>query len=98
MNRRDLHRGPVWDVAAADRRDLACRRRRRTGPAQSLTVARRRLRFLERVGLGHVHLDRLSRTLSAGEAQRVKLASLLGAELTGVTVLLDEPTRGLHPP
>ena len=96
MNRRDLHRQPVWDVAALiDAVSLPP-----DAPhwaSQSLTVAGRRLRFLERVGLGHVHLDRLSRTLSAGEAQRVKLASLLGAELTGVTVLLDEPTRGLHP-
>jgi excinuclease ABC subunit A len=65
--------------------------------AQSLTLAGRRLDFLRRVGLGHIHLDRLSRTLSAGEAQRVKLASLLGSELSGMTVLLDEPTRGLHP-
>jgi excinuclease ABC subunit A len=96
MNRRDLHQRPVWDVAALiDAVSLPPDAPHWAG--QSLTVAGRRLRFLERVGLGHVHLDRLSRTLSAGEAQRVKLASLLGAELTGVTVLLDEPTRGLHP-
>jgi excinuclease ABC subunit A len=65
--------------------------------AHSLATARLRLGFLGRVGLGYVHLDRTCATLSAGEAQRLKLASLLGGELTGVTVLLDEPSRGLHP-
>jgi excinuclease ABC subunit A len=65
--------------------------------AHSLATARTRLRFLGRVGLGYVHLDRTCATLSAGEAQRLKLASLLGGELTGMTVLLDEPSRGLHP-
>jgi len=63
----------------------------------SLNVIRRRLRFLIQVGLGYVHLDRVSGTLSAGEAQRVRLAGLLGSGLTSLTVLLDEPTRGLHP-
>jgi excinuclease ABC subunit A len=52
---------------------------------------------LEQVGLGYLHLNRISATLSAGEAQRVKLAGLLGSGLTSLTVLLDEPTRGLHP-
>jgi excinuclease ABC subunit A len=63
----------------------------------SLRTARRRLRFLLQVGLGYLHLNRVSATLSAGEAQRVKLAGLLGSELTALTVLLDEPSRGLHP-
>ena len=63
----------------------------------SLETARRRLRFLWQVGLGYLHLDRVAATLSAGEAQRVRLAGLLGSGLTSLTVLLDEPTRGLHP-
>ncbi|MGD9093886.1 MAG: hypothetical protein PVF74_13640, partial [Anaerolineales bacterium] len=55
------------------------------------------LHFIERVGLGYLNLNRLTSTLSAGEAQRVKLAGLLGGGLTSLTVLFDEPTRGLHP-
>jgi excinuclease ABC subunit A len=63
----------------------------------SLRTTRKRLRFLLQVGLGYLHLNRVSATLSAGEAQRVKLAGLLGSGLTALTVLLDEPSRGLHP-
>jgi excinuclease ABC subunit A len=63
----------------------------------SLHAVARRLRFLVQVGLGYLHLDRVASTLSAGEAQRVKLAGLLGSGLTYLTVLLDEPSRGLHP-
>jgi excinuclease ABC subunit A len=58
---------------------------------------RKRLRFLMQVGLGYINLNRISATLSTGEAQRIKLAGLLGSGLTSLTVLLDEPTRGLHP-
>lgn len=65
----------------------------------SLRTARKRLRFLGEngVGLGYLHLNRPAGTLSAGEAQRVRLAGLLGSGLTSLTVLLDEPSRGLHP-
>jgi len=65
------------------------------GPA--LDTARRRLHFLNQVGLGYLNLERAAGTLSAGEAQRVRLAGLLGSRLTSLTVLVDEPTRGLHP-
>jgi excinuclease ABC subunit A len=64
---------------------------------KSLDITLKRLIFLERVGLGYLDLNRVTATLSAGEAQRVKLAGLLGSGLTSLTVLLDEPTRGLHP-
>ncbi|MBM7789570.1 excinuclease ABC subunit UvrA [Tenggerimyces flavus] len=95
-NRHDLHRWPL--VRVADVLD-AVRIPGNTPSwvATSRTVVLRRLRFLAGVGLGYLHLDRGSATLSAGEAQRIKLASLLGADLSGMTVLLDEPTRGLHP-
>ena len=63
----------------------------------SLSTIIRRLRFLLQVGLGYLHLNRVTSTLSAGEAQRIKLAGLLGSGLTSLTILLDEPSRGLHP-
>jgi excinuclease ABC subunit A len=57
----------------------------------------RRLRLIQDVGLDYLSLDRPADTLSGGEAQRLRLAGLLGVRLTGVTFVLDEPTLGLHP-
>ncbi len=55
-----------------------------------------RLSFLNNVGLGYLSLDRMSGTLSGGEAQRIRLASQIGSGLTGVLYVLDEPSIGLH--
>ncbi len=62
-----------------------------------LPEIRQRLRFLSEVGLGYLQLDRSARTLSGGEAQRIRLAAQLGSNLRGVLYVLDEPTIGLHP-
>jgi excinuclease ABC subunit A len=62
-----------------------------------LAEIRARLKFLERVGLGYLQLDRAAPTLSGGEAQRIRLAAQLGSNLQGVCYVLDEPTIGLHP-
>ena len=56
-----------------------------------------RLRFLAEVGLSYLQLDRSAKTLSGGEAQRIRLAAQLGSNLRGVLYVLDEPTIGLHP-
>lgn len=56
-----------------------------------------RMDRLIEVGLGYLSLDRPAATLSGGEAQRLRLASVLGSGLTGVVYVLDEPTVGLHP-
>jgi excinuclease ABC subunit A len=56
-----------------------------------------RLSFLNSVGVNYLSLDRNSSTLSAGEGQRIRLASQVGSGLTGVLYILDEPTVGLHP-
>ncbi len=55
-----------------------------------------RLKFLNDVGLDYLSLDRSAETLSGGEAQRIRLASQIGAGLTGVMYVLDEPSIGLH--
>lgn len=57
---------------------------------------RSRLNFLLEVGLDYLSLNRSSRTLSGGEAQRIRLATQIGSELTGVLYILDEPSIGLH--
>jgi len=57
---------------------------------------RTRLDFLLNVGLDYLTLDRTARTLSGGEAQRIRLATQIGSQLTGVLYILDEPSIGLH--
>jgi excinuclease ABC subunit A len=65
--------------------------------ADILAEIRQRLFFMQRVGLEYLTLDRASKTLSGGEAQRIRLAAQLGSNLRGVLYVLDEPTIGLHP-
>ena len=61
-----------------------------------LVEIRQRLKFLNDVGLEYLTLDRLSMTLSGGEAQRIQLATCLGSRLVGACYVLDEPSIGLH--
>jgi excinuclease ABC subunit A len=63
---------------------------------QILKEIRMRLDFLLNVGLDYITLDRSARTLSGGEAQRIKLATQIGSQLRGVLYILDEPSIGLH--
>ncbi|HXU19588.1 MAG TPA: excinuclease ABC subunit UvrA, partial [Verrucomicrobiae bacterium] len=62
-----------------------------------LDEIQQRLRFLDEVGLDYLTLDRLTSTLSGGEAQRIQLATSLGSHLVGALYVLDEPSIGLHP-
>jgi excinuclease ABC subunit A len=64
--------------------------------AEVLKEIRSRLDFLVSVGLAYLSLDRTGPTLSGGESQRIRLASQVGSELTGVIYILDEPSIGLH--
>jgi len=63
---------------------------------QVLKEIRSRLGFLEHVGLGYLTLSRNAGSLSGGEAQRIRLATQIGSNLTGVLYVLDEPSIGLH--
>jgi excinuclease ABC subunit A len=75
---------------------LALTGRRGEIAAKILKEIRERLEFLVNVGLDYLTLDRSADTLSGGEAQRIRLASQIGAGLVGVMYILDEPSIGLH--
>ncbi|MBN1404697.1 MAG: excinuclease ABC subunit UvrA [Opitutales bacterium] len=64
--------------------------------AELLPEIEQRLHFMDEVGLGYLSLDRAANTLSGGESQRIRLAAQLGARLSGVLYVLDEPSIGLH--
>ncbi len=63
---------------------------------QVLKEINERLGFLKNVGLGYLSLSRAAKTLSGGEAQRIRLATQIGSNLMGVLYILDEPSIGLH--
>ncbi len=95
-NIHQLGEEPLWDLLDV-LREVRLSALDNPHAKSSLQTALSRLRFLIQVGLGYLNLNRVAGTLSAGEAQRVKLAGLLGSNLTSLTILLDEPSRGMHP-
>lgn len=70
--------------------------RQKTIGVEVLKELRKRLDFLLEVGLDYLMLDRPAKTLSGGEAQRIRLATQIGSQLVGVLYILDEPSIGLH--
>ncbi len=87
-------------AVAAAREELAALRfdgTRETIAAPIMKELLGRLGFLDDVGLGYLTLDRAAATLAGGEAQRIRLATQIGSQLTGVLYILDEPSIGLHP-
>jgi excinuclease ABC subunit A len=70
--------------------------RQRVIATEVLKEIRKRIQFLLGVGLDYLHLNRPLKTLSGGEAQRIRLATQIGTQLVGVLYILDEPSIGLH--
>ena len=93
----DVVCGLTVGAAAAFFDSLTLTRAEREVADRVVTEITRRLSFLRNVGLEYLTLDRLSSTLSGGEAQRINLASALGSALVGTLYVLDEPSIGLHP-
>jgi len=75
---------------------LKLEKRRAFIASQILKEIKSRLEFMSEVGLDYLTLDRMSHTLSGGEAERTRLATQIGSGLVGVLYILDEPTIGLH--
>ena len=90
----------VTDLSIKDAKqffsDLKLSNRQEKIARQILKEIRERLSFMSNVGLDYLTLDRRSSTLSGGEAQRIRLATQIGAGLVGVVYILDEPSIGLH--
>jgi excinuclease ABC subunit A len=85
------------DEAAAFFADLCFDDDRQLIADPLVTEIRKRLQFLQKVGVGYLTLHRAADTLSGGELQRVRLATSIGSGLVGVCYVLDEPSIGLHP-
>ena len=92
LSKLDLSELSVWlgevDGELSDRQSLIAR--------DILKELRLRIGFLLHVGLDYLSLNRPARTLSGGESQRIRLATQIGSQLTGITYILDEPSIGLH--
>ncbi|MCP4756128.1 MAG: excinuclease ABC subunit UvrA, partial [Proteobacteria bacterium] len=84
--------GETWDFA----KNLELAGSRKLIAEELMKEIINRLSFLLNVGLDYLSLDRKGPTLSGGESQRIRLASQIGSELTGVLYILDEPSIGLH--
>ncbi len=96
---RNIGRGAVarrWPRPAASSTQLQLKGSEAKIAVELLKEIRSRLRFLLDVGLAYLTLDRPAPSLSGGEGQRIRLASQIGSELTGVIYVLDEPSIGLH--
>jgi len=96
-----LHIGQVSEMTIGHAREwfdgLELSEFEKSVASQILYEIRKRLKYLDEVGLDYLTLDRLTNTLSGGEAQRINLANALGSSLIGSLYVLDEPTIGLHP-
>lgn len=97
----DKHIGQVAEMTIGHARDffenLELTEFEKEVAEQVLYEIRKRLKYLDEVGLSYLTLNRLAKTLSGGEAQRISLANSLGSSLIGSLYVLDEPTIGLHP-
>ena len=87
---------PINETRRLPRAASSCRARERQIGERVLKEIQERLNFLLDVGLDYLSLDRPSGSLSGGEAQRIRLATQIGAGLVGVLYVLDEPSIGLH--
>ncbi|HDN97668.1 MAG TPA: excinuclease ABC subunit UvrA [bacterium] len=93
----------IWEVTKMSVKEakefftnLKLSERERMIAKQILKEIINRLKFMEEVGLDYLTLDRMTHTLSGGEAERIRLATQIGSGLVGVVYILDEPTIGLH--
>lgn len=93
----------IWEICEMSVKDaiawfdrLKLNKREKKIAKEVLKEINARYSFLNNVGLDYITLDRLARTLSGGESERIRLATQIGSNLVGVLYVLDEPTIGLH--
>lgn len=100
IDQKNIHELASMDISALydwfDGIESRLNERQNTIAAEILKEIRARIGFLLDVGLSYLTLDRSSKTLSGGEAQRIRLATQIGSQLVNVLYILDEPSIGLH--